>query len=60
MFPQLYCTDKNLMISKMTFYSDIYNFIVSQDCIVCVCFFNISSNVPQPKYIEFASENLGN
>lgn len=59
MFPQLYCTDKNLMLSKMTFYSDVYNFIVSQDCIVGF-FFNISCNVPQPKYIEFTSENLGN
>lgn len=58
MFPLLYCTDKNLMLSKMTFYSDIYNFIVRQDC--TMFFFNISSNVPQPKYIEFTSENLGN
>lgn len=46
------------MISKMTFYSNIYNFIVNQDCIVV--FQNISNNVPQSKYIEFSSENLGN
>lgn len=46
------------MISKMTFYSNIYNFIVNQDCIVV--FQNISNNVPQSKYIEFTSENLGN